>query len=121
MDAYVALLEYTQDSGLILGMYMFFDELLSLDNDTLEEMMTWLSGKVFDDELGYYATSVYIYEFYYDVCDESTSSLCNALYYYWVVAMSLNIFVSLPVAGSSTWYYMGMDVVEDYETITGWL
>tara|TARA_B110000238_G_scaffold90925_1_gene99610 strand:+ start:205 stop:351 length:147 start_codon:yes stop_codon:yes gene_type:complete len=47
-------------------------------------MAAFASGKVFDDELGYYATSVYIFDFYSDVCADSVALQCTALYYYWM-------------------------------------
>ena len=74
MDAYVALLENTQSAGIVLGVYKFFDILLTLNNPKYESMATWVSGKLFDSELSYYATSVYIYDFHTAVCENSTAA-----------------------------------------------
>ena len=84
MDAYVALLENTQSAGLIYGVYKFLDVLLTLNNEKLDSMAAFASGKVFDDELGYYTTSVYVFDFYSDVCENSVAIQCTALYYYWM-------------------------------------
>ena len=120
MDAYVALLENTQSAGIVLGMYKFFDILLTLDNAKMESQATWVSSKLFDDELSYYATSVYIYDFYNTVCEHSTAAQCSFLYYYWMFAMTLNIVVALPVVHVAMEYSNVMGYVDDYTTITGW-
>merc|ERR1712146_719842 len=117
-DSYYYFLKYTMKEGIISGIYQFLlgMEILSADTDT-EEKVDFISGWVFEswgNDAYYYKMSKTIWTFLLDedegICYDNDDTMCEVLYYYWMLIMTLNIFITLPLSHAAA----------VYEWYTGW-
>ena len=128
-DAYFYLLKYTMKEGLIMGIYKFLTSYGTMSEDSATEskvsfISEWVFG-VWGDENKYYKVSKNIYTFLYDdnvgVCLHSSSDLCKKyLKYYWEFIMTINIFITFPLAHAAAvydWYSLNKD---RYDTVMSW-
>ena len=126
-DTYYDSLVNTMSEGVLMGMYTFMTGmgLIAEEADVKDKVQfisTWIWGSWADEE--YYEISTMIWEYGFGeagICTLSEAAQCTALKYYWMLIMTLNVFLSVPIAHAGAIYEWVMDYYGKFMTILGWL